>query len=91
MTSMYILFQTSSSCFCARSMFLTNFLFATMGLPILDGSRMDQQHISGGFSMDKEHFEFFKEPKEHFWVRGVLYRTLKTKERPQHSWNYDYR
>ena len=35
--------------------------------------------------MDKEQFEFFKEPKEHFLPRTVLYRTLKTKERRQHS------
>ena len=38
-----------------------------------------------GFVIDKEQFEFFKEPKEHFLPRTVLQRILKTKERRQHS------
>ena len=43
------------------------------------------RHNLDGFVMGKEQFEFFKEPKEHFLPRTVLYRTLKTKERRQHS------
>ena len=37
------------------------------------------------FRDDKEIIQFFKEPKEHFWGKGVLYQTLKTKERLQHG------
>ena len=35
----------------------------------------------------KEQKLFFKELKEHFWRKSVLYQTIKTKERLQHSWN----
>ena len=35
--------------------------------------------------LKKEQILFFKELKEHFWRQGVLYQTIKTKERPQHS------
>ena len=36
--------------------------------------------------MKKEQILFFKELKEHFWRKGVLYQTIKSKERPYHSW-----
>ena len=38
--------------------------------------------IWGSFGINKEHIKVFKELKEHFLRKGVLYQTIKTKERP---------
>jgi len=37
------------------------------------------------FFLKKEQNLYFKELKEHFWKKGVLYQTIKTKERLYHS------
>ena len=44
--------------------------------------------ILGSFGMNKEQIKVFKELKEHFWRKGVLYQTIKTKERLCHSCTY---
>ena len=36
--------------------------------------------------LKKEQNLYFKELKEHFWSKSVLYQTIKTKERLYHSW-----
>ena len=41
--------------------------------------------ISGSFGINKEQIKVFKELKEHFWRKSVLYQTIKTKERLCHS------
>ena len=43
------------------------------------------QCIWGSFGINKEQIKVFKELKEHFWRKGVLYQTIKTKERLCHS------
>ena len=54
------------------------------------------QCILGSFGINKEQIKVFKELKEHFWRKSVLYQTIKTKERPQHSctcdqyWGYTF-
>ena len=46
------------------------------------------QCIWGSFGINKEQIKVFKELKEHFWRKGVLYQTIKTKERLCHSWKW---
>ena len=43
------------------------------------------QCILGSFGINKEQIKVFKELKEHFWRKSVLYQTIKTKERLCHS------
>ena len=47
----------------------------------------ESQHVSDDFRRDKKQIQFFKEPKEYLGRKSVLYQTIKTKERPQHSCN----